>query len=585
MTIMNDPAVKKAKLKNARIKAVKAVKKLPTAILLQRKVECDAKALKIVEHLIETKVEEGWMLKNLGQINRSHVEDVIEERAIMKLCGYALCDNPLTKVVNKQYKISTLRNKVYDVQKTKNFCSFWCYSASEYLLEQMLTSPLWLRAEEEIPDFILFDKPKEAVRNPPGVEVNIIGLDLPSDKDRPSETEDRIIRKEDDRDLKESKETSATSARKVDHEENKNVSNETSETSSRDCGKSLNEARSSPDSKKLEEATRNESEILEEKKTDPSTEPQSNNSLIKSETIEPSTISSVEVLEKPLERKKTQKSEFTKNTNRMKKLKQRPSVSFASLTSRVEQSITEWITKHTIHLLHGDESTKQKLLETLTMQERYGELCKKLNAIQLEESKEDRVSAIQSTVLQPMPHFSVLKEEAEALEVKVRAFYQGSTILEPPVSREKNNEEEEEPNTVVPLTPAHAPVALRRRIFLEKLNKVLPDLLRTLSCTGQYQYSYTPDKSAKVKALVSTFKLSATNIVFKTAEWTLVALLIIKILSIIDVNIKNLLSTKQATMYTSMILMSYQLDSNYLDRWITSLTMSEDTNDNALTSD
>lgn len=207
------------------------------------------------------------------------------------------------------------------------------------------------------------------------------------------------------------------------------------------------------------------------------------------------------------------------------------------------------------------------------MEDRHGALIKKLNTIQLEESKEDRVSAIQSTVLQPAPHFSVLKEEAEALEVKVRAFYDGSTAI-PPVVTEKK-EEEENDDKVVPLTPAHAPIALRRRIFLDKLNKVLPDLLRTLSGPGQYQHTYTPDKTAKVKALVSTFKLSATNIVFKTAEWTLVAFLIIKILSVIDDNIKNLLETKQATMYTAMILMSYQLDSSYLDRLVGSLTMVE----------
>ncbi|XP_063987107.1 putative RNA polymerase II subunit B1 CTD phosphatase RPAP2 isoform X2 [Diachasmimorpha longicaudata] len=525
----------------------------------------------------------------MRQVNRSHLEDVIEERAIMKLCGYALCDNPLTRVVNKQYKISTLRNKVYDVQKTKNFCSFWCYSATEYLLAQMLTSPLWLRAEEEIPDFILFDKPKETVKNPPGVEVNIIGLDLPSDAGHPSGTDGKISRKESDRDFEESKDVSARSATKVEYKEDVNATNDKSKTSTRDCYKSLKQVQFCPDqinaqdTNELQETGRDKSERLEEEKNSLSTEPKFPDTLITSEITEASTKNSEKARQKPLENSKINKSEFTKNTNKMKKLKQRPTVSFASLTSRVEQSITEWISKHTIQLLHGDESTKQNLLETLTMQERYGELCKKLNAVQLEESKEDRVSAIQSTVLQPMPHFSVLKEEAEALELKVRAFYHGSTVVEPQVS--KPSAEEEAPDTVVPLTPAHAPIALRRRIFLDKLNKVLPDLLRTLAGSGQSQYTYTPDKAGKVKALISTFKLSATNIVFKTAEWTLVALLIIKILSIIDVNVKKLLASKQATMYTSMILMSYQLDSSYLDRLVGSLTLPEDTNDSALSSD
>ena len=42
-------------------------------------------------------------------------------------------------------------------------------------------------------------------------------------------------------------------------------------------------------------------------------------------------------------------------------------------------------------------------------------------------------------------------------------------------------------------------------------------------------------------------------------------------LSMIDPELKFVLSTKQATMYISMILMSYKLDSNYLDRLVMEL--------------
>lgn len=81
------------------------------------------------------------------------MEDVIEERAIVKLCGYALCSNQLTVVIRQQYHISTRKNKVYDISRRKNFCSSLCYGAANYLLEQMLESPLWLREKEDIPIF------------------------------------------------------------------------------------------------------------------------------------------------------------------------------------------------------------------------------------------------------------------------------------------------------------------------------------------------------------------------------------------------------------------------------------------------
>lgn len=43
-------------------------------------------------------------------------------------------------------------------------------------------------------------------------------------------------------------------------------------------------------------------------------------------------------------------------------------------------------------------------------------------------------------------------------------------------------------------------------------------------------------------------------------------------LSLIDVQLQSLLQSKQASMYTSMILMTYKLDSNYLDRLIMEIT-------------
>lgn len=99
------------------------------------------------------------------------MEDVIEERVIVKLCGYVLCSKPLTAVVKQQYCISTRTNKVYDISKRKKFCSSWCYGASNYLLEQMLDSPLWLREKEVVPDFKIL--PINSVQSLPGDEVGM----------------------------------------------------------------------------------------------------------------------------------------------------------------------------------------------------------------------------------------------------------------------------------------------------------------------------------------------------------------------------------------------------------------------------
>ncbi|XP_071554256.1 putative RNA polymerase II subunit B1 CTD phosphatase RPAP2 homolog isoform X2 [Temnothorax nylanderi] len=118
-----------------------------------KKKQCDAKALAIVVQLLESHLDPDWLLQNLGLISKSHMEDVIEERAIVKLCGYVLCSNQLTVVIRQKYHISTRENKVYNVSKRKNFCSSSCYGAANYLLEQMLESPLWMREKEDIPVF------------------------------------------------------------------------------------------------------------------------------------------------------------------------------------------------------------------------------------------------------------------------------------------------------------------------------------------------------------------------------------------------------------------------------------------------
>lgn len=59
----------------------------------------------------------------------------------------------------KQYHISLQTNKVYDITERKHFCSNACFKESSFIKEQMLTSPLWMRNQEKIPEFKLMTKP------------------------------------------------------------------------------------------------------------------------------------------------------------------------------------------------------------------------------------------------------------------------------------------------------------------------------------------------------------------------------------------------------------------------------------------
>jgi hypothetical protein len=56
-------------------------------------------------------------------------------------------------VVNRdkgKFHISTRTNKVYNIEERKQFCSGFCFKASNFFRDQLDTSPLWLR-EREVP--------------------------------------------------------------------------------------------------------------------------------------------------------------------------------------------------------------------------------------------------------------------------------------------------------------------------------------------------------------------------------------------------------------------------------------------------
>ncbi|XP_011860464.1 PREDICTED: putative RNA polymerase II subunit B1 CTD phosphatase RPAP2 [Vollenhovia emeryi] len=146
---MNNTTMSATKKHTTEKQRLKKMSKAQVQLAVIKKKRCDAKALAIVEQLLESHVNPDWLLQNLGFISKSHMEDAIEERAIVKLCGYVLCSNQLTVVIRQQFHISMRRNKVYDVSRRKNFCSSSCYGAAQFLLEQMLESPLWLREKED----------------------------------------------------------------------------------------------------------------------------------------------------------------------------------------------------------------------------------------------------------------------------------------------------------------------------------------------------------------------------------------------------------------------------------------------------
>ncbi|XP_005111887.1 RNA polymerase II subunit B1 CTD phosphatase Rpap2 [Aplysia californica] len=115
---------------------------------VRHRVQCEERAFRIVNKLIDGAVEESYLIECGQLISREHYSDIVEERAISLLCGYPLCDKPLENIPKKKFHISTKSNKVYDISERKNFCSNQCLRASKHFQNQISESPVWARAKE-----------------------------------------------------------------------------------------------------------------------------------------------------------------------------------------------------------------------------------------------------------------------------------------------------------------------------------------------------------------------------------------------------------------------------------------------------
>ncbi|KAG8232142.1 hypothetical protein J437_LFUL012152 [Ladona fulva] len=506
-------------------------------ITAQKKQECNTKALRIVETLLEETVGEEWLLENVKYIAQSHLQDAIEERALAKLCGYPICSKLLGTLPRQQYHISTKTNKVYDITERKHFCSNYCYKAAQYLKVQLLTSPVWLREQETIPNFHLL--PSYSPGEHLGEEIELrhapikreeceghVSKDdqsgnLDTDKHASTEGQCQITRQEEDTRSNEEKDAETKennqacdldSVQSVEHfcvrlendrisiKEEVNVASKTENfhsSISRDTVKLMN-----VNDKKNADSCSSNKDVNEKK---------SNNC----------PMACNEIAEK--ERKNS------KTSHKSKKAAKKVSGP-VNFVSRIEAALKAWFTLDSLLYIYGNEKAKelmkdkreclkeyykgveQSLWEPAT-QAKYMALCRKLDLMEIEEE----LSQKSKSESNPLPEYEQLRKDAEMMALKVREFYGGKSTN----AEDSKSVIASEVDNAIPLVELHAQNALRRRIVLDRLRHVLPDLLRTFGMTSR-------DISSELRCLVTTFSLGADNIMFKPAEWNLIGLIILR---------------------------------------------------------
>ncbi|XP_058035160.1 putative RNA polymerase II subunit B1 CTD phosphatase RPAP2 isoform X2 [Ahaetulla prasina] len=532
-----------------------AERKAALEAAIRKKIECERKALQVVEHLLEDDITEELFVDCGRLITPSHYMDVVEERFIIKLCGYPLCQNKLQNVPKQKYKISTKTNKVYDITERKRFCSNFCYKASKYFEGQISKTPVWLREEERPPTIELLKKESSGYS---GKEIKLVSerikaLDIENpapaeihhDSDSGSESnsdaeQDFVssVRRENlsnteklaGKPLKSILKKSPTKRAKPKLFTPKDTLDETSAQLNKGTSDVLQEEHGFPRNIQGGEPCHSQN-VLENA---PVSENLGNNSSC-------SQVVFLGVSQKGAD-------QFKRLLAKSKLSVRSPADSLAAKDSLLEslcQTFTEWRSEETLKLLHGSCSTSSHLVQHTQPNDSEKE---ELDEDDLENAsssegvsqKHTLNSLDQSLPFQdsraaakPLPSFEHLKKETLQLELKVSEFYKGKfTVIEEDnlamqSEREQQNgksQDNEQWAPILPLVDSKAQQLIRTRIVLEKLQKALPAVLGPLKIPFGDVYS-------ELRNLVKTFRLTNRNIIHKAPVWTLITIVLLSILS------------------------------------------------------
>lgn len=530
---LNEVAVMSAK--KSIVKGKNSSEKLANLqVSLARKKKCQAKALEVVETMLEDHVNKETFIDNCKFLNQSYYRDAIEERAVAMLCGYPLCSNKLQKIPTQKYRISTKYNKVFDIGERKHFCRNWCFKASKFLEMQLPSSPLWLLDEDSPVQVTLLDLDEKSE----GMGEEICFVDNGVKQELKNFIESHNYRV--------SRETVQVQSNRASNRP-ENVVNV---TSANDLTKAVSKV------------------SLDEEPKMPSA------------SSDCSLGESVSTAQQSPNRKKKQETSSTTSHK------------------LVEQCLKEWFTVETLKFLLGPEGYRlaieskgyslDQLVESWGLQEacdrkafvtRYKRLCSKLDVqeredsdldSELTQSKEDEIAKRKKKKL---PSFEQLAEELEVQRLNVEAFYKGKTeVLTADGNlskklKDKGNEmhsklkeDECDQQLSLPLVDSHSQNALRRRIVLDRLNRSCITLLQALNSSTKVEIA------SEMRQLVSTLNLQAYNITFKPAEWMLVALILINLLAIKDDALKNTVENETSQKCIAILLKSFLQDLTYLKR-------------------
>ncbi|KAL6104309.1 rpap2 [Pungitius sinensis] len=617
---------------------------------LREKMELEKRAMKVVERLLEDRVDEDFLVDCAWFILPANYKDTIEERSIAKLCGYPLCSNKLGKIPTQKYKISTKTNKVYDITERKCFCSNFCYKASKEFELQISTTPLWLRLHESPPEIKLMKKgdggisgeevmllakglQEEDIENPLAAQQldphqvdstadglsHIESSDIEQEQDfvssvispqqgprvhwgnlpKLTDAEEKSDRGKiemqktqrsdgDEEDLEGHQSQGADRERKMTEDENRRESLSCETEVGTDVEIRLHS--SNPDKLNREQVPE-EKGLLDEpsvekttakfnfcilsetvshsaRKPDLSANPKQTehsnllnsppskdpNSLTESTDLPSSKLNNMNLddddtaLTSPPGLNITQVGMSRRGAAGLQELLRnhtdKPDSLRLNLLECLRRTLKDWSTDETLKFLYGaDHSLRTPMAD----KEEAGEEREELDEDDLEDevNYEDATEVGVGEQKRPSnaaPDYSVLQKETQQLELRVREFYQGTWVEEPHGSKDQSTKD-----PALPLVDSRAQHVIRKQITVEKLTSCLRNIVGPLRLN-------ISDFSTDLNMLVRTFRFTNTNIIHRATEWTLLAVLLLHLLSEVSPLVREALETTTSAKYLSTLM-------------------------------
>jgi len=510
----------------------------------------------VVEKLIEMTPTEEYLKDTLRCITSSQYGDVVIERAIAKLCGYPLCSNALTAVPNQKYHISLKNKTVYDISERKNFCSNKCYSASKHLEKQIPSEPVWLRegSHSEPIHFMA----EEGNKGCAGTVVLSGHRQQVVDEGQVVEMLDNLLLDRDDDD-DDDDDSNSDMSDDVAHDSHPPVKTHTKDN---DMLEDVTNDSQLPVIKLFHhvESVTSSSVVKDEKsltQDSPSTDScescPSGNAVKLNSSIQFQRglfKSCVVDVSNPVVSATKSRQSLAKDQSSLIGVVDVTSTDHAKLCEitaatqttleRVKTCLYEWKTTELSAFLQSSCS------ETLSTG-----ASSKLN------SNED-ISYAEDMNKDSRENSSGRQSECEKLyKRKVGQFYgiKPRVHFADSCKREAENDDKE---IVLACVDSCSQKSLRRKIVLDKLSHVVPRLLEATSL-------HLTDVSTALRNLVHCFKLTSRNITLKSAEWSIVGYVVLRLLAIRDEAVHSALASEAATMTINKLLSSAAVTPSDID--------------------